>query len=311
MNRLVVPTDFSDFAQEALRFAVALRRRTGAEVHLLHVESPELPLSPEALVPPPSLPRAEITAALRQQAEVADTTASDLTFAIRTAYAVAPAILTYADEVGADAIVTGTHGRRGLRRMMLGSVAEELVRTAASDVLVTPLHEMPYSAHPARRILVPLDLREGSAALLAHARDLARGLDSERVDLLHVLEPLPYPVRWLDEAVLDVVPTIRERAAEALREMASGADLDPGGVYVERGRPERVIRRVAVALESDLLILAPHVQGRIERALLGSVAGEVARATERPVLIARSLSDETGATDSTVPASGVAEPLAS
>ena len=288
MRRILVPTDFSDFAQEALRYAVALRRRTGAEVHLLHVVSPTPP-APEALDFETGPPEDGLRAALRLQAEVAGTTASDLTCAIRYAYAIAPEILTYLDEVDADTIVVGTHGKRGLRRLMLGSVAEELVRTSPCDVLVSPLRTTPFSAHPARRILVPLDMREGSDALLAHTRDFARSLGASQVDILHVLEPLPYPVRWLDEAILDIVPSIRDRAAESLRDLAKQQGLEEADVYVERGRPENVIRRVADVLDSDLIVVAPHQQARVVQALLGSVAGEVARTAERPVLVARSL----------------------
>ncbi len=298
MHRLLVPTDFSDFAQEALRMALTLGQRTGAEVHLLHIVSPT-PLAPEELggVDGPfgggthaGGPGEDGThAALRQQVEFASATAADVVFAIRYAYAVAPEVLTYADEVDADMIVTGTHGRRGLRRMMLGSVAEEVVRTAPCDVLVAPVRSAPFSAHPARRVLVPVDMHEGTTSLLAFARGLSRDLGSEQVDLLHVLEPLPYPVGWLDNAVLDIVPSIRDHAAEALRAEAESAGLGDAGVYIERGKAEEVIGRVADVLDSELIVLAPHQRGRVKRALLGSVAGTVARSAARPVLVARSL----------------------
>lgn len=281
MHRLVVPTDFSEFAQEALRYAVALRRQTGAEVHLLHVASPS-----ETTVNPGEDATRE---ALRHAVEMAEADPREVTCAIRTSYAVGPAAVVYAEEVAADTLVVGTHGRRGFRRLLLGSVAEELVRTSPVDVLVVP--QTPISPVPARRLLVPVDLRSGTDGLLAHARGLAEAASPERVDLLHVLEPLPYPVRWLDEAVLDIVPTIRDRAADELRQRAEAAGLAPSGVYVERGDPAAVIARSAEALDSDLVLVAPHAQGRVERTLLGSVASSVARSASRPVLVARSLAD--------------------
>ena len=278
--------------------ALTLRRKTGAEVHLLHVASPT-PLAPGDLggVTGPfgggthaSGPHEDgFRAALRQQVEIAGEAASGVSRAIRYSYAVAPAVLTYAEEIDADVIVTGTHGRRGLRRFMLGSVAEELAQTAPCDVLVAPTRTIPFSAHPARRILVPVDLQEGTASLLAFARHLAREVGAKQVDLLHVLEPLPYPIGWLDNAVLDIVPTIRERANEALRAAAESAGFRAAGVYVERGFPESVIHRVADVLDSELILVAPRQQGRVAKALLGSVASGVVRAAARPVLVARSL----------------------
>lgn len=282
MRCLVVPTDFSAFAQEALRYADAIRRQAGAEIHLLHVASPTEPASP---------PGEDATReAIRQAAEAAGVAQGTLTSAIRTSYAIAPTILTYADEIGADTVVVGTHGRRGFRRFMMGSVAEELVRTSPVDVLVVPRGGAPVSGLPGRRVLAAADLHEGTDPLLAHARDLAGALDSDRLDLLHVLEPLPYPIRWLDETLMNLVPDVRNRAAEELRQHATSLAVDPGGVYVEVGVPAPTIARTAEALDSDLIVVAPHARGRMERALLGSVAGDVARVAERPVLVAWSVS---------------------
>lgn len=143
-KRILLATDFSDCSRGAERVALSLARSLGAEVLVLHVV--ELPpgLAPETVVHPdsavPALPirdyvAAEDAVALRT---VADTfRAAGL--AVTERIAVGPIVATivqHAKSAHADLVVTGSHGRTGLRRAVLGSLAEKLVRQSSVPVLV-------------------------------------------------------------------------------------------------------------------------------------------------------------------------------
>jgi nucleotide-binding universal stress UspA family protein len=119
-RRIVVAIDESDAATHAVREGVALACLTGAELLFVHVGA--FPRSEEALA------RAEGVAT---RAEVKRTTAR-----VAIDGGVGPTILREARRWAADLIVVGSHGRRGIERMLLGSVAEAVARAADVPVLL-------------------------------------------------------------------------------------------------------------------------------------------------------------------------------
>ena len=156
--------------------------------------------------------------AQRALAELAG--ATDVTLVVRRSNVPAFEIRDYARAMGAGLVVMGASGRRH-RGPLLGSVASEVVQTAPCDVLLVPHREgAPFSSAPPRRVLVPVDFSASSRPLAAFGLGLARDLGAVGVDLVHVLEPLPHPLRWIDEALVDAVPKIRDRARAALQELA-------------------------------------------------------------------------------------------
>jgi nucleotide-binding universal stress UspA family protein len=138
IKRIVVPLDFTETSNHALDYAVDLARALGAVVSVLHVYQPLVYSFPDAvLVAPPEL-TAKISDKAQQLLDEAVNTRRDRCPAIegflRTG---APweEIGRWAEEQSADLIVMGTHGRRGLPRAILGSVAERVIRTSAVPVL--------------------------------------------------------------------------------------------------------------------------------------------------------------------------------
>ena len=87
--------------------------------------------------------------------------------------AAAPVILEYARDEEVDLVVLATHGRRGVRRMLMGSVAEEVVRLAARPVLTVRPDGAQEHGEPPRRILVPVDFSDHSDRALAYGGALA------------------------------------------------------------------------------------------------------------------------------------------
>lgn len=141
LKRILFPTDFSSFAREGEHYACALARQFTAELHLLNVIE-ELP--PVAPVPgAPLLFMGGIDPGnLRQEAEQALQAFPDATWGkglpvVRAVRVGSPfvEIIRYAREQDIDLIVLGTHGRTGLSHVLLGSVAERVVRKAPCPVL--------------------------------------------------------------------------------------------------------------------------------------------------------------------------------
>jgi universal stress protein A len=135
---ILVPTDLSETAEEAVDYACELARTLGARIHLLHVVSVPVVGVPELGM---ALTSTMIDSMIKDNQEAIDQLA-----ARKAALAdIAPTILRTGDardvinatakEIGADLIVVGTHGRRGVSRVLLGSVAETVVRTAPCPVL--------------------------------------------------------------------------------------------------------------------------------------------------------------------------------
>ncbi len=141
LKRILLPTDFSEQSGEATRYACAFAEQFQAELHVLHVVEKLAATIPEAVV--------EMATALENYLEVAETKAlaqltkvlepgweqgKHVTLATRTGLAFLK-IIEYAKEHEIDLIVMGTHGRTGLSHVLMGSVAERVVRMAPCPVL--------------------------------------------------------------------------------------------------------------------------------------------------------------------------------
>jgi len=137
-RNILVPTDFSEDAEQALEYAVALASKLDARIHLLN-----------ALVLLPIGPEIAVAMSTRRIDELMTDSqkALDRLVAVRSGKAAfgptrqktgdpRMVIEETAAEIGADLIVMGTHGRRGVSRLLLGSVAESVARTAPCPVLL-------------------------------------------------------------------------------------------------------------------------------------------------------------------------------
>lgn len=139
VRRILCPVDFSDPSHAALRYAVDLCGRFGAELTLLHVMQPPGFTLPEGMV----VAGADVFADLQRDVEKALATwreeaerlgATGVRSDTATG-ATHPEIARYADDRGYDLIVIGTHGRTGIAHALLGSTAEKVVRYAHCPVL--------------------------------------------------------------------------------------------------------------------------------------------------------------------------------
>jgi nucleotide-binding universal stress UspA family protein len=133
IHTILHPTDFSDHSGVAFRLACALARDYSARLVVLHVSSPPVLIYGEGVIPPQPVDYQD-----RLEEELHQLQAPDPT--IRTDHKMREGdpvdeILAVAEQARADLIVMGTHGRTGLGRLLMGSVAEKVVRRAACPVL--------------------------------------------------------------------------------------------------------------------------------------------------------------------------------
>jgi nucleotide-binding universal stress UspA family protein len=146
LKRVLVPSDFSEFSDAALKYGVALARSFGASLDLLHVVTASLP---DPMRNSPAGVMGEIhdfEASARKR--LGSLVSSEDLVASRVAVKAVcgdptEEILRYARNNDVDLIVCGTHGLRGWNRLMMGSVAEKLVRQSPCPVLTVhhPEHE--------------------------------------------------------------------------------------------------------------------------------------------------------------------------
>jgi len=141
LDRILVPTDFSDYSSPALKYGCAIAARFDSELHLLHVVPDPAMLVPEAAAFSVESMQAQ-TDALKQEAQNSLTSlpadgwsdGKPIVREVRIGAAFLE-IIDYAREKDIDLIVIGTHGRSGLMHVLMGSVAERIVRKAPCPVL--------------------------------------------------------------------------------------------------------------------------------------------------------------------------------
>jgi nucleotide-binding universal stress UspA family protein len=304
IQNILCAHDFSPSSERALCYAADLARRTGATLHLTYVN--EVALGP--LVrgePSPVSGEEEAADDLRDQlrersgatldAHGLDLEEGRVSYHVDRSGAVAPSLVTVAEDTDADLLVVGTQGQRGLRRAFVGSVAREVMRTASCPVLTTrALPETEAAADPeVERIVVPIDFSETSGAALRYAGSMA-SIYEVPVRLVHVIEPPTMPSVYGLEAPKVTSRSVQARAEQALEEW--GRDLRDEGpevsYVVRRGEPTAQILDVASAA-TDFLVMGTHGRAGIQRVVLGSVTEGVLSQAQGPVLSGRDFPADT------------------
>ena len=197
-------------------------------------------------------------------------------------------IVTYADDVGIDAILLGTSGRGGVARTVMGSVADKVVRTASMPVItITPEAARAETTDAVDTILLPTDGSEPATAAAEFGVELASQVNAS-VRLLSVIDGSRSSVlsRIRDTESAADEDGLHERATAHLDALASDA-RDRGvktHVTVTDGDPGEEIVRYAESEAVDLIGLGTTGHGGFERLLVGSVADQVIRTAPVPVL---------------------------
>ena len=297
-KRIVCPIDFSDGSRHALAMAITLARWYSGSLTVLHVHAnwPLTDMLPSVrLIEARPMPLEDdarqvmLDAVGRFAASVGVPPGLDVRYEVADSLDVVSEILSKAEN--ADAVVIGTHGRSGFERLMLGSVAERVLRKATCPVLVVPprAKTAPEGSVPGRRIVCPIDFSEASLAALEYATSLAMQADAA-LTLLHAIE---VPPELRESPVHGEVDVDRIRAAaeaECLRRLRA---LVPDSVRhtctvrtsVVEGRAAREIVRAAAEDSDDLIVMGVRGRNAVDLMVFGSNTQYVVRTATCPVLV--------------------------
>jgi nucleotide-binding universal stress UspA family protein len=192
-------------------------------------------------------------------------------------------------------IAMATHGRSGLQRWTLGSVADKVVHAADVPVLVVRgAARPPAQGGEIKRIMVPLDESPFARQALPMATDLAAGMQAELL-LVEAIPPSLEPqsgMRPLGRPIPQLAGMVDELCEHATRELDTIAgDLREEQLAVTQlvvtGHAAEVIVDVAAERGADLIVMATHGRSGIRRWVLGSVADKVLHATTTPLVLVR------------------------
>jgi nucleotide-binding universal stress UspA family protein len=307
LRNILVPLDGSAFGEHALPLAMALARRAGAELQLVHVHQ---------VIPPATLAGVTVMGAVESAAReqeqaylrrLADKVATQAQVPVKWFLLegeTTEALQRHMESAGADLMVLATHGRGPLGRFWLGSVADEVMRHLNGPViLVRPeeeavdLSRMP----PLDHLLVPLDGTPLAEQILEQAVPLAQLLKA-RVMLARVVRPVLRPdylpegttIGGLDHTTLEEVRRHQvqlEEEARAYLEQVAGRLRDVGltvEVRVMVGEQPAVrLLDEAEAARTRMIALTTHGRSGLRRLFLGSVADKLVRGAQVPVLVRR------------------------
>ena len=282
VRTILVPTDRSACAERAYAPAAELAAWTGARVRVVHVSEYGHPI-PAAPAP---VTWDDVTRGLHLPLAHTPPGGPILVEEVAAAYAsTAGALLACARTHGADLIVIGTNGRRGLARMVLGSVAEEVVRRAECPVLTVPCTDAPADGP----VLAAVDFSEGSREALRHAKALA----AERGVALHVVHVVDWPTSPPPYLVDVGLPALPDLLARAEADLDAFVAEEPGLDVVTSVRlrvgslAAYILVEVAEEIGAGLIVISTHGRTGMNRLLMGSVAERIVRTAPCPVLTVR------------------------
>ncbi|MCB1052509.1 MAG: universal stress protein, partial [Acidobacteria bacterium] len=220
-KKILLPTDFSEFSHRAMPYIIHWARTFKCEVHLFHGEKEGHPENDAD-------PRFE---PLKKELEAEGLT---VLTASRSGIAPAPTIFHYAEENGIDLIIMATHGNRGMIRFFLGSVAEEVARTAPCSVLTLRTDEDPLLFWEKKTILVPTDFSRPSEIGVKVSAELADHM-AAKVHLVHIIESTVPPSLFMHgvRSYYEMIPELKERT-QTLMQKIIDQEFHGNGSYTVR-----------------------------------------------------------------------------
>jgi nucleotide-binding universal stress UspA family protein len=276
--------------------AVAIAERARARLKLVLVHKPSVMMEPGPAYAKVelALQKADREYLKNVTARVRERLGRAVSSAMIEGTSVVQTLSVYMKELGAELVIMTTHGRGGVRRAWLGSVADQLIRGSEIPVIVIRPGEKEARVDAGfKEIVVALDGSPLAEAALEPAMAVARLWDSE-IFLMQVVEPviltdsahLTFPSGYSDmatairrEAAQDYIQDVAERLRES-GVRATGAAVVGGAVsetIIDLAAPERI----------SLMAVATHGRGGLKRLLLGSVADKLVRGAKVPVLVVR------------------------
>jgi nucleotide-binding universal stress UspA family protein len=300
LERLLCPCDFSEASQHAIDHAIAIAKWSRSSITALHVYDP-------LFMPVPGLPGGEARVPVNELSRVQgqlegmferarhDGVKVDVTVEVGQP---ARQIVERARLSDAHLIVMGTHGAGGFEHLVLGSVAERVLRKAACPVLTVPPRSHAVSPLPFQKIVCAVDFSSASLSAWQQTKAFARNTGATIVAVT-VIEwpwhepPVPDLHTLPAEQVEQLAEWRRYLESSALDRLRSIAPTDDSTLtFVPRvvhGRAYEAILRVADEERPDLVVIGVHGRNVVDMALFGSTTNQVVRRAKCPVLTWREI----------------------
>lgn len=296
LAKILCPVDFSANSELALDYALSLASQHGATVSVLHV-LPEVLADPDVYpyLSDPVLPSGETRERAFEQLGTFVHRALQRDIGVNVMLEdgdIVDTVVGQAQKPDVDLVVLGTHGRRGLARLLMGSVSERVLRQTTTPVLtVSPKAETPPPGGiPFKSVLCPIDFSPSSLA----AYDVALSLvgDEGMVTVLHVVEF--YIDVAVGEAVAFDLTSVRDRhheqALQKLEESVPRKHRERTKLKVatlETGSAHKEILRVADKGDVDAIVMGVAGRSAADLMFFGSTTNHVVRTARCPVLSVR------------------------
>jgi nucleotide-binding universal stress UspA family protein len=293
ITKILCPMDFSEYSARALEYASSLAEHYESRLYVQHV-IPEL-ATVYPYFPSHGMVTADFDRSVRCDAEerlqeaVRDRAPNGLKAETAVSEGVvSDAILSFGETHKVDLIVMGTHGRRGLDHLMMGSVTERVLRRSNCPVLAVrrPAHDFvdpkgsgdPVHIH---KVLYCTDFSGPAKHALPYALSLAEEYEAE-LTLLHVIESEPkgFAPGLIPQATIDDL--CRALKAQVPTDALAWCSVNP---LVRTGRPYQQISQVAAEQQTDLVVVGVRGRGAADLALFGSTTHRVIQMGPSPVLV--------------------------
>ena len=274
-DRILVPTDMSDFGNLALKYACLFKQRLGSHLTLLFADEFYFPI--EVLELPVGYYLENAPDARRKlQEKLRDYASKNCgagTEALIVQDAPARAIVNSAKQTRADLVVMGTHGRRGWRRALLGSVTESVLREIDRPVLTVTPTLMEKSSEPnIRTVLCPVNFTHVAREALQYASSIAAAFDAD-LAVMYVAEGIDQPMLPQLEAAFSqwIDPHVRDRCRF-------------NQIVIRSGDPAEHVLKMSEKLNADLVVIGAQHKWFSDATVIGTTTERITRFAKCPVL---------------------------
>jgi nucleotide-binding universal stress UspA family protein len=292
IRSIVVPTDFSALAEAAVARAASLASLDGAVVHLVHAVALPVLVDPYGYSMPANLwedlrraaqENLEQTRKAIEAKGVPNVTAH-VSDSVDPVASIGEAVRAH----GADLVVMGTHGRRGLQHAFLGSVTERALRTLDRPILAVK-EDPEAAAKPIAKLVLAVDFSPHSDRAVEVATGLAARL-SASIDVIHAFNlPADYN-SYLSSAGAEIQRKIESDILERLKAIRERLEQRKirANTHFRRGHPDIMIADLAREIGCDLIVMGTRGLTGLEHVLLGSVTERTLRTAPCSVLCVKS-----------------------
>lgn len=293
-KRILVPVDFSEGSVDAFNLAVYFTKERDSKIILTHIISePQItdPVYSSEYFTPSIIADLKDELEEKIKSEYIGNRKNDIGIVIRRGYPPSE-IVSLINENDADLVIMGTHGRKGLTHMLLGSVTEKIIRVSKIPVITLKLgHVASPESYRIKKILVPYDFSELSEKSFHLAGEIAPFYEAE-IDLVYVNQPITYYPYYLSENYSEenVLERLDEEIKEKLDALAGKVENKNIKIntFIRRGDPYEKIIELADESSANLIVMGTHGRSGLAHVVIGSVAERVIRASNIPVMTIRS-----------------------